>query len=129
MRSTLIDIAKESGVSTATVDRVLNNRPGVMERTRTIVMEAAKRVGYYGDSEIAEDKIRLHFGVNSVALAGALNAHDRLTRGHTERVRAVARSMVQIVEARDVKAVQREQCVGGRFQRGLLQPHEELKKN
>ncbi|TIT97146.1 MAG: LacI family transcriptional regulator, partial [Mesorhizobium sp.] len=34
MRSTLTDIAREAGVSPATVDRVLNNRPGVRARTR-----------------------------------------------------------------------------------------------
>ncbi|MDB5550398.1 MAG: regulatory protein LacI, partial [Rhizobium sp.] len=61
MRSTLIDIAKGSGVSTATVDRVLNNRSGVSERTRTIVMETAARLGYFGSSEAAVGKIRLDF--------------------------------------------------------------------
>ena len=61
MRSTLIDIAKGSGVSTATVDRVLNNRSGVSERTRTIVMETAARLGYFGSSEAAAGKIRLDF--------------------------------------------------------------------
>jgi len=48
MRSTLIDIAREAGVSSATVDRVLNNRPGVRERTREIVVETARRLGYIG---------------------------------------------------------------------------------
>ena len=61
MRSTLIDIAKGSGVSTATVDRVLNNRSGVSERTRTIVMETAARLGYFGGAEAAVGKIRLDF--------------------------------------------------------------------
>lgn len=69
MRSTLIDIAKESGVSTATVDRVLNNRPGVSERTRSIVMEAARRLGYFGAPQVKSDRIRLDFvlprGTNS----------------------------------------------------------------
>ena len=41
MRSTLIDIAREAGVSAATVDRVLNNRAGVRSRTREIVIETA----------------------------------------------------------------------------------------
>jgi LacI family transcriptional regulator len=61
LRSTLIDIAKGSGVSTATVDRVLNNRSGVSERTRTIVMETAARLRYFGSSEASTSKIRLDF--------------------------------------------------------------------
>ena len=49
MRSTLIDIAREAGVSAATVDRVLNNRTGVRSRTREIVIETAQRLGYISD--------------------------------------------------------------------------------
>lgn len=49
MRSTLIDIAREAGVSAATVDRVLNNRAGVRSRTREIVIETAQRLGYIAD--------------------------------------------------------------------------------
>jgi LacI family transcriptional regulator len=61
VRSTLTDIAKESGVSTATVDRVLNDRPGVSARTRNIVMETATRLGYFGQTETAIERIRLDF--------------------------------------------------------------------
>jgi LacI family transcriptional regulator len=61
VRSTLTDIAKDSGVSTATVDRVLNNRAGVSSRTRTIVMETATRLGYFGQTEPAVERIRLDF--------------------------------------------------------------------
>ena len=46
MRLTLSDIAKAAGVSSATVDRVMNNRDGVKPRTREIVLEAARKVGY-----------------------------------------------------------------------------------
>ena len=42
------DIAQESGVSTATVDRVLNNRSGVNERTRNIRPGDGKQLGYFG---------------------------------------------------------------------------------
>ena len=49
VRSTLIDIAREAGVSAATVDRVLNNRAGVRSRTREIVIETAQRLGYISD--------------------------------------------------------------------------------
>jgi LacI family transcriptional regulator len=65
MRSTLIDIAREAGVSAATVDRVINNRSGVRERTREIVLETARRLGYLSAEHIALDgqteKIRLDF--------------------------------------------------------------------
>jgi len=46
MRAKISDIAKEAGVSTATVDRVLNNRSGVHTRTREQVLQTAERLGY-----------------------------------------------------------------------------------
>ena len=66
MRSTLIDIAREAGVSAATVDRVLNNRAGVRSRTRQIVIETAQRLGYIsaapGATPVGTDAvIRLDF--------------------------------------------------------------------
>jgi LacI family transcriptional regulator len=45
MLPTVFDVAREAGVSPATVDRVLNNRGGVRERTREIVVETARRIG------------------------------------------------------------------------------------
>lgn len=45
-RPTLQDLAREAGVSSATVDRVLNNRQGVKPRTREIVLATARRIGY-----------------------------------------------------------------------------------
>ncbi|TIU85178.1 MAG: LacI family transcriptional regulator, partial [Mesorhizobium sp.] len=50
MRSTLTDIAREAGVSAATVDRVLNNRAGVRARTREVVLETAQRLGYIAEN-------------------------------------------------------------------------------
>lgn len=46
MKATVSDIARSCGLSTATVDRVLNNRPGASAANRQRVMEAAKQVGY-----------------------------------------------------------------------------------
>jgi len=46
MRATLIDVARQAGVSTATVDRVLNARAGVSLRTQTRVRAAAESLGY-----------------------------------------------------------------------------------
>jgi len=46
MKATLSNIAESCGLSTATVDRVLNNRAGVSAANRQRVMEAAKQLGY-----------------------------------------------------------------------------------
>ncbi|WP_245824685.1 LacI family DNA-binding transcriptional regulator [Pseudoruegeria aquimaris] len=48
-RPTVNDIAKEAGVSLATVDRVLNGRPGVRKKTVEKVNEAIRRIGYVRD--------------------------------------------------------------------------------
>ena len=46
-RPTIADLARESGVSVATVDRVLNNRLRVREETARRVYEAANTIGYH----------------------------------------------------------------------------------
>lgn len=52
-KPTVHDIAKEAGVSLATVDRVLNERPGVREATIARVQEAVERLGYVRDTYAA----------------------------------------------------------------------------
>ncbi|OCW59435.1 LacI family DNA-binding transcriptional regulator [Hoeflea olei] len=49
MRPTVHDIAAEAGVSLATVDRVLNRRPGVRRQTVEKVENAVTRLGYVRD--------------------------------------------------------------------------------
>lgn len=49
MKPTVHDIAKTAGVSLATVDRVLNERPGVRAKTRDRVMAAMNTLGYVRD--------------------------------------------------------------------------------
>jgi LacI family transcriptional regulator len=70
LRSTIIDVAREAGVSTATVDRVLNNRSGARSRTRELVLETAKRLGYIPNGGAfsaviadAHDVVRLDFAL------------------------------------------------------------------
>ena len=46
-RPTIKDIAAEAGVSTATLDRVLNGRVQVREETVRKVANAAHRIGYH----------------------------------------------------------------------------------
>lgn len=63
MRTTVSQIAREAGVSPATVDRVLNDRDGVRPRTRDIVLQVARRLGYFGPQEVDTPsmKVRLDF--------------------------------------------------------------------
>ncbi|MFD1200252.1 LacI family DNA-binding transcriptional regulator [Brucella gallinifaecis] len=49
MKPTVHDIARTAGVSLATVDRVLNDRPGVRAKTRERVTEAMNALGYVRD--------------------------------------------------------------------------------
>lgn len=88
MRSTLADVAREAGVSTATADRVLNNRTGVRARTREIVFETARRLGYIADDPANAPALpvaRLHF----VFPAGT-NTFIRMLRREVE-VQALSR--------------------------------------
>ncbi len=52
-KPTVHDIAREAGVSLATVDRVLNARPGVRKNTILKVRDAVSRLGYVRDTSAA----------------------------------------------------------------------------
>lgn len=51
-RPTITDLARAAGVSTATVDRVLNGRPNVRDETVRRVHDAAEQIGYHGANAI-----------------------------------------------------------------------------
>lgn len=53
MRPTVHDIAETAGVSLATVDRVLNRRPGVRAATRERVEAAIRKIGFVRDMAAA----------------------------------------------------------------------------
>jgi len=67
VRFTLTDVAREAGVSPATADRALNDRAGVRPRTREVVLETARRLGYIAGAEPtseagrAREAVRLDF--------------------------------------------------------------------
>lgn len=46
MRYTIMDIAREAGVSIKTVSRVINDSPNVSEKTRKLVLDVIKRLNY-----------------------------------------------------------------------------------
>lgn len=45
-KTTIYDIAKEVGLTAATVSRALNNNPKISEKTRKLVQETAKKMNY-----------------------------------------------------------------------------------
>ncbi|PLS01029.1 LacI family DNA-binding transcriptional regulator [Neobacillus cucumis] len=49
MRVTIKDLAKYCGVSPGTVDRALNNRPGIKVKTKKNILEAARLLNYRPD--------------------------------------------------------------------------------
>ncbi len=48
----IVDVARRAGVSTATVDRVLNHRPGVRPATVQSVLKAAAELGYLPQDDL-----------------------------------------------------------------------------
>jgi LacI family transcriptional regulator len=66
-RPTIHDVAREAGLSTATVDRVLNGREKVREETARKVYEAARLIGYHAAPLIGQrmlaDQPRLRLGL------------------------------------------------------------------
>src|ERR1700712_3285301 len=66
-RPTITDLAKASGVSVATVDRVLNGRHRVREETARRVYDAAQSIGYHAvgllRQRVFEDLPQYRFGI------------------------------------------------------------------
>ncbi len=99
-RPTLSDIARISGVSLATVDRVMNHRSGVSDRTRSQVNATARQLGYIEGDDTAPDSnyppLRLVFvlphGTN--AFIHELERQVRQQIQHCEGVTAVIEPII-----------------------------------
>jgi LacI family repressor for deo operon, udp, cdd, tsx, nupC, and nupG len=59
MRSRLDEVAQHAGVSRATVSRVLNDKPGVSDTTRTAVLAALNTLGYERPAMLRGHRMRL----------------------------------------------------------------------
>jgi DNA-binding LacI/PurR family transcriptional regulator len=68
-RVTIKHVAKEAGVSTQTVSRVINERPDVAPETRKLVLEVVNRLGYQ-PSELARSLIHRRSSTLGVVTAG-----------------------------------------------------------
>lgn len=93
MKPTVHDIAAAAGVSLATVDRVLNDRPGVREPTRDRVRQAIQRLGFVRDvaaANLAKSRVYpltfiLPSNDNSFMEALRAEVDGARLRGQTER--------------------------------------------
>ncbi len=99
MKPTVHDIAKIAGVSLATVDRVLNGRPGVRSVTRGKVEEAIASLGYVRDLAAANlAKSRTY----SFVFILPANDNSFMIGLHEEVRGAVARSSAERTDIRIV---------------------------
>lgn len=85
LRTTVSEIARVAGVSAATVDRVLNQREGVKERTRNVVLQTAKSLGYFGP---VEDTVPSKIAIDFVLPAGNNTFMAQLRRFIVEEARS-----------------------------------------
>lgn len=74
VRFRIADIAREAGVSVATVDRVLNHRPGVRVETRERVLAVSERLGYIR----AAGSVRARRAEIDIILPGGTNSYINL---------------------------------------------------
>ena len=95
-RARVADVAREAGVSTATVDRVLHGRPGVRHATVQQVLKAAARLDYLPEEDF---RARARTRADAARLPAArrhqpLPAHARrLHRLRAGRLGAVQRAL------------------------------------
>ncbi|HVY98483.1 MAG TPA: LacI family DNA-binding transcriptional regulator [Dongiaceae bacterium] len=86
MRMTLSDVAREAGVSLATVDRVINRRPGVSTRSVTLVEQTLEKLGYRPDP-LAARLARRSLQRFCFVLPAGNNTFMRLLAGQVEQAR------------------------------------------
>ena len=79
-RVTIYDVARELGVSTATVTRALNNKGEISEATRKNVIETAKRIGYRVNPN-ARSLARAPIHINFLIQNKTPTFHDEIIAG------------------------------------------------
>lgn len=100
-RPTIKDIAREAGVSVATVDRVLNARSPVRDDTTRKVAEAARRIGYHARGLLdrrldpALPDVRLGFVLNKEKQEFYRTLRAEIERAVSERTDVRARMAIR----------------------------------
>lgn len=122
--ATLHDVAARAGVSYATVDRVVNARGGVAQKSLLRVQDAIEQLGYERDetaANLARKRVyRFHFLLPDdsndffAALHGALEAHQgqsNLLRTRFEATRVPAFSERALIAALDAVRPEATDCI------------------
>lgn len=111
-KPTVHDIARAAGVSLATVDRVLNARPGVRGATVEKVREAIDRLGYVRDQGAANLARQRRYRFTFLLPADSSQFHVALRTAVQEAGRAAAHDRTEIalrlVPEDDAHAIARE---------------------
>ncbi len=107
MRLTITDVARAAGVSTAMVDRVLNDRSGVHARTRRRVMSAAQTLGYLHASDDVAPAGITPFDLAFI-IPGGTNTFMTALSGHLTEI-ASAQSAVARIQVHRLEAFRPEQ--------------------
>ena len=110
-KPTIVDIARESGVSPATVDRVLNEREGVKRATVTKVIAVAQRLNYPLPVQMMARPGLIHLNFDFVLPSGPNTFMQTLGRlvteiEHSDGVHS-ARGRVHLVERFNPEALSR----------------------
>src|SRR5262245_36540747 len=108
-RATIVEIARAAGVSTATVDRTLNNRAGVRGHTRERVISVAERLGYLPERPPAGGSRAASVATLDFLLPGGSNTFLRMLAGHLEAMgvsrRHEAAVRVHVIEGLNPEAL------------------------
>ena len=76
----LKDLAKECGVSVATVSKALNDQPDISPATRERVRAAAHRMGYLPNAAARSLKTNRTYNLGVLALKNTAFSEDELKR-------------------------------------------------
>ncbi len=96
MRPTTKDLAKAAGVSLATVDRVLNERPGVRPKTVEAVTEAIARIGFVRNQSAANLARQKVYRLAFLLPENGDQFRDALTASIAEARQTLASDAIQI---------------------------------
>ena len=117
---TIYDVASSLGLSTATVNRVINHKPNVSERTRKLVLKAVEEMGYR-PSKTASSLSRTPIHISVLINASISDFHSEIERGAKKaledlfdfNVRGLVRVIKKMPTADDFIKAMREEADNG----------------